>query len=789
MSDADTQATGADRSARWRGLTARWRGLTARWRRLRDAVRPPKGATQRVRAPTVLQMEAVECGAASLSIVLAHHGRWVPLEVLRQACGVSRDGSKASNVLKAARHYGLVAKGFKREPEQLLRLPMPAILHWNFNHFLVIEGFGRGGRVHLNDPASGPRMVAWEELERAFTGVVLVFKPSDGFEIERRPSRIAAFARRLKGTGVALAFIIAASVALVVPQLVTPVFPKIFLDQILLDGRYEWIRPLMIAMGLTALVIGVLTWIQQSALLRLETRLSLSASGRFMWHVLRLPVAFFNQRFAGDIGGRVAINDRVARLLSRDLATHSLNAATVIFFTLVMLTYDPLLTVCTLGLTAINIAALRLVGRARVDGSRRLQQDQGKMDGVSASGLGMIETLKATGSESQLFTRWAGYQAKVVNASQALARTTEVLNALPPLLAAINNALVLGLGSLRVMNGGLTLGGLLAFQVLVSRFTAPIQGLVQLGGTLQAAEADIARLDDVMRYPIDPETDADVEMAAGDAPKLAGRLTLRGVTFGYSPLAPPLIEDFDLDLEPGQRVALVGGSGSGKSTIARLIAGLHQPWKGEILFDGQTRAAIPRNVMQQSMAVVDQNVFLFAGTIRDNLTLWDPTVSMPDLIGATRDADIHEVIAGRSGGYDSAVDEGGTNFSGGQAQRLEIARALVARPSLLLLDEATSALDPTTEMIIDRNLRRRGCTCLIVAHRLSTIRDADEIIVLDRGQVVQRGTHDRLKDEDGLYARLIQDHCRPWPTTICSNAGLSPGRARSATCSPRAATA
>lgn len=727
------------------------------WPRRRSAP-DAEAASRAVRSPTVLQMEAVECGAAALGIVLAHYGRWVPLEELRIACGVSRDGSKASNVVKAARQYGLEAKGFKREPQSLRTTRPPAILHWNFNHFVVLDGFGRKGRVHLNDPGSGPRTVTEEELDQAFTGVVLTFQPGPEFQKGGEPPRlIPALRQRLSGSQAGLLFVLLAGLALVVPGLVIPVFSKVFVDGVLLEGRRDWLSPLLLAMGIAALLTGFLTWLQQAYLLRLETRMAVGASSRFLWHVLRLPTEFFSQRFAGDISSRVAINDRVAQLLSRDLATNALGALMIVFFAAVLFQYDAVLTLVGIAVVSLNGAALRYVSRKRVDGNRRLVQDQGKLLGTAIGGLQTIETLKATGGESDLFTRWAGYQAKVVNGRQDLERYTQMLDAVPPLLSAVNTALILGIGGLRVMNGDLTLGGLVAFQLLMAAFIAPVNRLVSLGGRLQMVEGDMNRLDDVLRYRLDPGAGA----AAGEPPpeaepvKLAGYLELRGLSFGYSRLDPPLIEGFGLTLKPGSRVALVGGSGSGKSTLARLVTGLYQPWSGEVLFDGRPRSKIPPGVLTNSLATVDQSVFLFEGTVRENLTLWDDTIPLPEVVTAAKDARIHEEIAARPGGYDSPVEEGGANWSGGQRQRLEIARALVGRPTLLVLDEATSALDPTTESEIDQSLRRRGCTCLIIAHRLSTIRDADEIIVLEKGKVVQRGTHDELKGLDGPYARLI----------------------------------
>jgi NHLM bacteriocin system ABC transporter peptidase/ATP-binding protein len=724
-----------------------------------------RGTIHRVRTPTVLQMEATECGAACLAIVLGYHGLWVPLEVLRSACGVSRDGSNARDMLIAARSYGMIAKGWSNSLHDLATLSPPFIVFWQFYHFVVVEGIDyRRGRVWLNDPASGPRRITLQEFDQGFTGVCLTFEPGDEFRPGGQPPRLSRSLRpRLKGSEATLVYICLVSTLLVIPGIAIPAFGKAFVDSVLIAGNQRWLIPVAIGLSLTAIFRGALAWMQQIQLARLESKLALTQMTGFFWHVMRLPMVFYTQRHPGDVNNRVMANDRLARLLSGELAVNAVGLVRIVFFSAVMMAYDAGLAVICVVLSFVNLAALLYAARVREDTSRRLARQQSLLASNAVGGIALIETLKAGGLERDYFRRFAGLLAGYISTEQTLSTTSSLLQVLPTALTGLTKAAVLGLGGLRVMHGAMTVGDVVAFQSLVSSFSEPLTGLVGFGDQLQTVKGDVARLDDVTLYPLEPRlaNTAAVtgtrfeDLAASGRGKLAGAIEMRGVSFGYSLLAPPLLQDFDLVVRPGQHVALVGASGSGKSTAAGLITGLYQPWTGEVLFDGIPIAEIPYQQFAASVGAVNQEIFLFEGTVRDNLTLWDPTIDDTDLTRALRDAGMLDFVAARPGGIACTVLEGGRNLSGGQRQRLEIARALVAYPSVLVLDEATAALDTLTESYILERIRMRGATCLIIAHRLSTIRTCDEIIVLDRGRIVQRGTHESLIDTEGAYRRLL----------------------------------
>lgn len=711
-----------------------------------------KGAAN---VPVVMQMEALECGAASLTMILAYYGKWIALEQVRADCGVSRDGSNAKNVLKAARSYGLIAKGYRYEPDELKNSgKFPCIIHWNFNHFLVLCGF-RGNKAVLNDPAKGKYSVPMETFDKSFTGICLMFEPSESFEPGGKPKSMIEFAKkRLTGAGVAVAFVIVTTVISSLIGIINPAFSRIFIDRLLTGQNPDWFWPFIAALSALAAVQIVVAMIKENVSSKIDGKLTVIGSATFLWKVLRMPMEFFSQRMAGDIQQRQHSNASIASTLVNTFAPLVLDAVMMVFYLVVMVRYSWILTIIGIASIFINLFISNIISKKRVNITRVQMRDAGKLAGATVAGVEMIETIKASGAENGFFEKWAGYQASVNTQKVKFARLNQFLGLLPAFVSTVTNTAVLIVGVYLTMQGSFTVGMIMAFQGFLSSFTAPATTLISAGQTLQEMRAEMERVEDVMQYPTDAEF---AEEADGDAEydKLSGLVEMKNVTFGYSRLADPLIEDFSLTLKPGSRIAFVGSSGCGKSTLSKLISGLYKPWSGEILFDGKPMRDIKRSVFTGSLAVVDQDIILFEDTIANNIKMWDNSIEDFEMIMAARDAKLHEDIMQREGGYSYKITEGGKDFSGGQRQRMEIARVLAQDPTIIILDEATSALDAKTEFEVVNAIKNRGITCIVVAHRLSTIRDCDEIIVMDRGKVVERGTHDELYAKGGVYTQLV----------------------------------
>ena len=707
--------------------------------------------------PVVMQMEALECGAASLCMLMAYYDKWVPLEQVRKDCGVSRDGSKASNILKAARNYGFTAKGFRFEPEQLREKgTFPCIIHWDFNHFVVCDGF-KGDKVYLNDPAKGNYAVSMERFDESFTGICLFIEPGEGFEPGGKPKSILNFAKkRLRGAEAAMAFVIVTTVISSLVGILSAGFSRVFLDELLTGKEPAWYVPFLVGLGILTFIQLVAALIQAVYSLRLNGKMAVVGNSSYMWKVLRLPMEFFSQRMAGDIQQRKTSNATIAGDIVDTLAPLALNGCMMVFYLVVMLRYSWLLTLVGLASIMIQLIVSRFISAKRINITRVMMRDRGKLASATVSGIEMIETIKASGAENGYFEKWSGYQASVNTQNVRFQKINQYLGIIPAVIAGVFSNVVLILGVWLTIRGQFTAGMVMAFQGFLGSFMAPAQKLITSGQQMQEMRTNMERIEDVMEYPEDEALAADSSPdAEAGYDKLSGSLVMKNVTFGYSRLAPPLIENFNLELKQGQRVAFVGTSGCGKSTLSKLISGLYQPWSGEILFDGKPISQIDRSVFTGSVAVVDQDIIMFEDTIANNIRMWDTSIEDFEVIMAARDAQIHEDIMQREGGYQYRITEGGKDFSGGQRQRMEIARVLAQDPTMIIMDEATSALDAKTEYDVVRSIKNRGISCVVIAHRLSTIRDCDEIIVMNRGKVVERGTHDELMALDGVYKTLV----------------------------------
>lgn len=707
------------------------------------------------KTPTIYQMEATECGAASLSMIFAHFGKHLPLEQMRIETGVSRDGCNAGNIMRAAKKYGFECHGYRKELDGLKELVPPCIIHWNFNHFVVFEGI-KGKYAYINDPAIGRRKLTMEELDDGFTGIVLTFKPTDGFKKEKKKHTLLKFIQsRISGQTNVLLKLLFVGLLLVFPGLVFPVLSQVFMDDVLMTGNTNWFVKLILFMCATVLLQILLTIYRNRILVKFQKKMVLLSARDFLTNMFRLPISFFDQRYVGDLSNRVSNNANVSDFLAGELAETVLNIFIVVFYLVLLILYSPILTAIAMVTVIINLIVVKITSNMISNSSIKLQQDAGKLQGAVCAGISITSTLKASGAETSYVGRILGYNAKTIELEQKLSKAQNIINAIPDAVKMVADVLIILVGGYIVIEGNMTVGMLVAFTTLFGSFSEPIDKLVGFVKNVQTTKADINRVEDILKYPLDEkysssETKRDIKT------KINGKVELQDISFGYSRLKPPIVSDFSFKIECGSSIAFVGSSGCGKSTVSKIVSGLYLPWDGQLLFDGIPVSEIPNEVLNASISTVSQNITLFSGTIRDNLTMWNSKISENDMIAAAKDACIHDIISQKPGAYDFILSEGGSNLSGGQRQRLEIARALATNPTVLIMDEATSALDPVVEKQILDNIKRRGCTCVIVAHRLSAIRDCDQIIVMSSGKIVQRGTHEELANIDGHYRQFMK---------------------------------
>ena len=706
-----------------------------------------------VKVPMVLQMEAVECGAASLTMILAYYGKWLPLEQVREACGISRDGSSMFKIKRAAMNYGLDVSAYKVEVEELEGME-PAIIHWNFNHFVVFRGLKKG-KVCLNDPGVGPVEVPMDEFRKSFTGVAMTFEVTDRFERGGRPTSILSYIKRNMQGGMKpfwLTFIFALLAAMV--ALVTPLFTKVFMDEILSGRNVEWKTVFFVLMGIVAIFNFIVVMLHERYSKRIAGELALKGNASYLRHLMRLPMSFFAMRFVGDLQQRQRLNETITHSLVEVLAPQIINIGLLVFYLVLMLSYNYTLTFIGVLAAIINLATVRYYANKRFNLIRATQQSEGKYFSATVSCLENIESIKAAGAETGFFEFWSGLWTQKFNKERASREQQAEMSLLPTLTNSLMSTAVLLIGAWYILQGDMSVGMLMAFQGFMTAFMLPVAQIVNASQQLVEMRSQMERVEDVMKYPEDyRHADASTNIEG----KLKGELEMRNVTFGYSPMQQPLIENFNLHLKPGQSVAFVGSSGCGKSTLAKLICGLYKPWQCEILFDGRPIESISSEEMTNSLALVDQNIVLFDDTVAQNIRMWDQSIEDFAMRLACDNARIYDDLMERPEGFSTKVIHGGQNFSGGQRQRIEIATALARDPMIIIMDEATSALDPTTEDQVMRQIREMGMTLVVVAHRLSTIRDCDEIIVMDKGHILQRGTHEELMQQEGLYKQLMEN--------------------------------
>ena len=707
----------------------------------------------RKKVPVRYQVEACECGAVALSMILAYFGKYRPIEEVRYQCSVSRDGCDAADLVSAAESYGLVAKGFRKTAEDLRSIPCPAILHWDFVHFVVLEGIA-GSKVYISDPACGRRKLSFEELKESYTGIVLTFAPGENFKRDKKPHSVSELVReRLFLDRPASLYLILAGLLLIFPGLMIPILTQTFVDTVVLQGDGGAAFVILAAILIVYLYRILFTALRSAVLSKLQKKLSEVTSYRLMHRMLRLKGSFYMQRPAGELSNRTDSNSAVNSFLAGNFSRAVINLAESLFYLGLMLSYSRVLTAIGMAGVAVNVVFSLLIAEPLAGMNLRYMIDQGKLSAALCAGLSVASTMKAHGAEDETALRMIGSYARMTDSDQRLGRARQILGAFPGAISELVRICVIIAGGYFIINGECTTGTLTAFCMMLGTFSASVNDLLALLQSIQGMKANLQRIEDVRRseedarfaLPEDPEEDR----------RLSGDVRVENVEFGYDLSDPPIVSGISFHAGPGSRVAIVGTSGCGKSTLGKLVAGLLEPWSGQITLD-RPLSELPHGVLTKNLCMVNQNSVILSGTVRDNVTMWNRDYEEHEIFRALQDADALGLIARLPGGLDCRLEEGGANISGGERQKLEIARALLKKPAVLLLDEATSALDAVSEQKVMENIRSRGCTTILIAHRLSTVRDCDLILVLDHGRLAEAGTHEALLASGGIYKTLAE---------------------------------